>query len=90
MTAVHRPTQFERTRLIGVRAEQINNGAKIFTDLNIYGKNTKGKTVVVNILSDALDIAEKEYNEGVIPLSIIRRLPGGKVLKISFRPVKSV
>jgi DNA-directed RNA polymerase subunit K/omega len=33
-------------------------------------------------MTNPLKIAEKEYNEGVIPISIIRTLPGNKKVKI--------
>jgi DNA-directed RNA polymerase subunit K/omega len=65
-------TNYEKTRLIGVRATQISQGAKIFTD--------------IGNLTDPILIAEKEYLEGVIPICIIRNMPNGDKIRIRIRP----
>jgi len=46
-------TRFERARMIGARALQIARGAPIMIKTN---------------LRDPIEIAEKEFEEGVIPL----------------------
>lgn len=58
-----RLTKYERTRIIGVRAQQLNKQAP--------------PLVKVNGLTDTVKIAEKELEERKIPLIIRRRLPGG-------------
>lgn len=63
-----RLTKYEKTRILGVRAEQLSNGAKPLVD-------TKG-------LVNPLIIAEKEYLCGKIPLDIIRTLPDETRIKI--------
>jgi DNA-directed RNA polymerase II subunit RPB1 len=65
-------TKFEKVRLIGARATQFANGVKPLT-------NTKG-------LIDLVDVAEKEYSEGIIPIYIIRKFPDGRIVK--FYPTK--
>jgi len=67
-------TEYENARIIGLRATQLANGAKPMTDI-------KG-------LIHVLDIAEKEYREGVIPINVIRTLPSGQKIEISIVPMK--
>lgn len=57
-------TKYEKVRLLGTRAKQISDGSKIF----IKSKNVK----------NAMDIAELELKNKVIPLKIKRPLPNGK------------
>jgi len=64
-------TKYEKTRILGVRATQLANGAKPMTEI--------GK------LHDVLKIAQKEYEEGVIPISIIRTFPSGQKVKVSIQ-----
>lgn len=61
-------TKYEKVRLIGTRAMQISNGAKPMID--------------IGNLSNPLEIAEKEYREGVIPISIIRTLPNNEKVRV--------
>jgi len=61
-------TKYEKVRIIGTRAMQLSNGAKPMTD--------------IGTLTDPLKIAEKEYREGVIPISIIRTFPDKRKQKI--------
>lgn len=56
-------TKYEKARILGIRAIQISKGAK--------------PTVNIGKLHDALKIAEKEFNEGSIPLIVRRYLPDG-------------
>jgi DNA-directed RNA polymerase subunit K len=53
-------TRFERARIIGARALQITRGAPILI---------KTKEV------DSVKIAEEEFNKGMIPLDVKRKLP---------------
>jgi len=57
-------TKFEKARVIGLRAKQINNGADPFID-------------VPNNMIEGLTIAEKELEEKKIPFIIRRPLPNG-------------
>ena len=59
---------------MGQRATQITNGAKIFTE--------------IGDLKDPLKIAEKEFNEGVIPINIIRPMPNGQKICISLKNIR--
>lgn len=68
------PTKYERVRVIGARAEQISQGAT--------------PTVDTTGLMNPVDIAEKEYREGKLPIIIIRKLPTGGIeeLKVGWAP----
>ncbi len=57
-------TRFERARIIGARALQISCGAPIFV-------NEEDKERVAGML-DPIDIAEVEYEDGLIPISVIK------------------
>eukprot|EP00917_Polyrhabdina_sp_WS-2016_P004602 GHVP01010540.1.p1 GENE.GHVP01010540.1~~GHVP01010540.1.p1 ORF type:complete len:293 (-),score=64.14 GHVP01010540.1:140-997(-) len=57
-------TKYEKARVIGTRAVQLSKNAPPLVELN-------GET-------DALEIAEKEFNEKKIPFIIRRHLPGGE------------
>ena len=57
-------TKYEKVRLLGTRAKQISDGSKVF----IKSKNVK----------NALDLAELELENKVIPLKIKRPVPNGK------------
>ena len=56
-----RLTAFEKARIIGVRAIQIDYGARPF--------------IKVDRPMSSLEIAEREVKEGVLPLSIKRKRP---------------
>lgn len=60
-------SRFERARVIGARALQIALGAPVLI-------KTSSK--------DPLEIAEKEYDDGKIPMSVVRVLPGGEHKRI--------
>jgi DNA-directed RNA polymerase subunit K len=53
-------TRFEKTRIISARAHQIALGAPI---------------LIKTDETDPLKIAEKEFEEGVIPIVVRRKLP---------------
>lgn len=76
---IPRLTLFEKTRVIGQRATQLAHGAPI----TIPEKEYKG-------IVDPILIAEKEYMAGTIPICVIRTLPNGTKIKISFKPKKKV
>ena len=57
-------TKYEKTRILGLRAKQINNGAKPMVKLN-------------NQVIDGYLIALKELEEKKIPVIIRRPIPGG-------------
>jgi DNA-directed RNA polymerase subunit K/omega len=65
-------SKYEKARIIGTRATHISNGAKPKTDI--------GKLI------DPVKIAEKEFNEGTIPIDLIRNFPNGTKVEISFIP----
>ena len=61
-------TRFERTRIIGARALQLAMGAPRLIE------NRKGLT--------PYRWARQEFDEKVIPLSVIRRLPNNQEIRI--------
>ena len=67
-------TKYEKVRILSTRATQLSMGAP--------------PTVNIENLSDALSIAEKELEEGVLPLKIIRNFPNGDVLEIPVSEMK--
>lgn len=64
----NRITKYEKVRIIGVRATQLSLGAKPLID--------------VSNMTDILKIAQKEFEMGVIPISIIRTYPNGKKVRV--------
>ncbi len=61
-------TRFEKTRIVGARALQLAFGAPALTD---------SKKMI-----SPYDLARKEFDEKVIPLSVIRNLPNGQHIRI--------
>jgi len=57
-------SRFELARLIAARAIQIGMGAPVFVDLS--------KEFLESIKYDPVEIAKKEFEEGKIPVAIIR------------------
>ena len=57
-------TKYEKTRILGIRAKQIDEGSNIFTNVS-------------NKILDGYTIALKEFNEKKIPFIIKRPLPDG-------------
>lgn len=64
-------TRFERARIVGARALQLSLGAPILVDFVNEG------------LSDTIDVALKELEENVLPITIRRTLPDGSFQDIS-------
>lgn len=62
-------TRFETTRLIGARALQLALGAPALV------KTSKDDTVLI--------IAERELSKRVLPLTIVRRYPGGETMRLA-------
>lgn len=65
-------TKYEKVRVIGLRATQIANGSKPLVD--------------VENMIDPLQMAEKEFNCGKIPINIIRKLPNGRKISVNIKP----
>ncbi len=59
-------TKYEKARMLGSRALQIAMGAPFLVDLS--------KPELEKIKFNPIEIAKKEFEEGVIPISV-RRLP---------------
>jgi DNA-directed RNA polymerase subunit K/omega len=57
-------TRFERARIVGARALQISMGAPILVDVS-------------EVFSSPIDIALKELEAGILPITIRRVLPDG-------------
>ena len=62
-------TKYEKTRILGQRAEQISRGAPTMVDVYDF--------------DNAMAIAERELMARVIPLKIRRVLPNGEVHEYS-------
>lgn len=66
---------FERTKLIGTRAEQIAGGASPKVD--------------ITGVTDPLKIAMMEYKAGVLPIVVQRKHPDGKITEVRLVPKKT-
>jgi DNA-directed RNA polymerase subunit K len=60
MAKGNKVTRFERARIIGARALQIGSGAPILIP------------VTAQEAIDPVGVAEREYDEGVIPITVLR------------------
>jgi DNA-directed RNA polymerase subunit K len=60
-------TKYERARIVGARALQIAMGAPILLKLK--------KTDYEELRYSPINIAKKEFEAGVLPLSIKRKMP---------------
>lgn len=80
---MYKITKFELSRLIGARARQLANNSKPLVPV-IYPKSKDGKFLIneISAVIDPINIAIREYNEGILPLYVIRRLPNGEILKV--------
>ncbi len=67
-------TIYEKTNMIGTRTEQIARGAKSTLPENVLEKFTSPR-----------DIAMKEYDLGVIPMKITRKMPSGEQVSVSLQ-----
>ena len=64
---VEKFTKYERARMIGSRALQISMGAPFETKLT--------KKQLEDLKYNPVEIAKKEFEEGVIPLTVVRPFP---------------
>lgn len=60
-------TKYERARIIGARALQIAMGAPLL--INLKPKQFE------NLKYSPIEIAKKEFNDGILPITIKRPLP---------------
>lgn len=60
-------SKYEKVKIIGLRAEQLQRGAEPFIQIDIRKP------------FNPLNIAKKELEEGKIPFMISRKLPDGKI-----------
>jgi DNA-directed RNA polymerase subunit K/omega len=67
---------YEKTNLIGTRSEQIAHGAV----------STLSAEMLVGLRS-AREIAMKEYEMGLIPMKIIRKMPNGDTVSVSLKDI---
>jgi DNA-directed RNA polymerase subunit K len=67
-------TKYERARILGARALQLSMDAPILLKLK--------KEDMENLNYDCMKIAEKELDEGVLPISINRPLPEKRESKL--------
>ncbi|QGA54402.1 DNA-directed RNA polymerase subunit K [Sulfolobus sp. E5-1-F] len=69
----NRLTRYEIARVISARALQLAMGAPALIDINNLSS------------TDVISIAEEEFKRGVLPITIRRRLPNGKIILLSLR-----
>jgi DNA-directed RNA polymerase subunit K len=69
----NRLIKYERARVIGARALQLALGAPPFIDISNLNKD------------DVFSIAEAELESGVLPITIRRVYPNGKVELVSLK-----
>jgi DNA-directed RNA polymerase subunit K/omega len=65
-------TKYERSRIIGARALQISMGAPILIE-------------ELEKLGNPVEVAERELEHGVLPLTIRRSLPNGEHIEVPVR-----
>jgi len=65
-------TRFEKARIIGARSLQISMGAPILIEIDTS-------------LTSPIDIALKELDEGILPITVRRTLPDGTFQDIPLR-----
>jgi len=65
-------TRFERARVVGARALQISMGAPLLVELPEW-------------VSDPIDIALRELESGILPMTVRRALPDGAFQDIALR-----
>ena len=69
-------TKYERTHVIGIRAEQLARGAQAFVDLPPPVHSMSANSVY-------FAIAERELDEHRLPFLIVRTMPDGSEMLIS-------
>lgn len=76
-------TKYEKTALLGYRAEQLRRGALPYVDIEI--KDASGK--VIRIIDDEDEIAKMELGKGVLPLMIDRPIPSNATNRPTYHSV---
>ncbi len=66
-------TKYEKARLVGSRALQISMGAPFLVKI--------GEKELEEVRYNPVEIAKMEFRAGIIPISVIRKLP-----KLDFAP----
>ncbi len=66
-------TKYEKARLIGSRALQISMGAPILVELK--------KEDLERLRFNPIEIAKLEFNAGLIPIEVVRPIPGSSSIK---------
>ena len=80
-STINRLTKYEKTRIIGIRATQIQNGmSPVFIK---DGKQIDIPDEYKDIIKSSVDIAKLELKLKSCPLIIKRKLPSGKVKKFT-------
>lgn len=69
----YRITKFEKAKIIGIRATQLESGINSLLDVNILEKK-----------KNVLDIAEEEFRRGLIPIIIKRKYANDKNIYLQF------
>ena len=64
-------TKYEKARIIGARALQISQGAPILIELN--------QDELAELAFNPIKIATLEFEKGVVPITVKRPFPGGKI-----------
>jgi len=71
----YRLTKYERTHVIGLRAEQLARGAQAFVDVEATSSSTVDSDIFYNI-------AERELDQKKLPFIVVRQLVNGAQQKI--------
>lgn len=71
-----RLTKYERTQVVGMRAEQLARGAQPFVDVSGTAAATAGGSSVY------YEIAERELEAHRLPFIVVRKLPDGKTERL--------
>ena len=85
ITTINRLTKFEKARIIGTRASQIQNGMS-----PVFIKN--GKQVDIpeefkDVIKSSIDMAKLELKLKSCPLIIKRKLPSGKAKNVTIQEI---
>jgi DNA-directed RNA polymerase subunit K/omega len=83
-------TKYERTQVIGLRAEQLAHGAKPLVDHHLPDDDadasaSSGGPALASTLSSlqmCYDLAERELEQHMLPFIVQRRMPDGKTEQI--------
>lgn len=62
-------SKYEKARIIGSRALQISMGAPLLSNLK--------KKDLENLCFNPVEMAKREFEDGVIPITVKRRYPNG-------------